>query len=46
MRATPEQNINVHLTGRDQQRISIIGRDDRVAMGEADAQAAMRDNFG
>lgn len=45
MRAAPEQNINVHLARRNQQRVGVVGRNDRVAMGEANAQAAVRHNF-
>lgn len=46
MRATPEQNVDVHLPGCNQQRIRVAGRDDGMAVCEANAQATMVDNLG
>lgn len=46
MRAAPEQHIDVHLARRDQQTIRIPGRDDGVAMREADAEGAVGDDLG
>ena len=45
MRASPQKNIDVHLSGRNEQCIGIAGRDYGVAMGESDAQTSMRHNF-
>lgn len=41
MSTAPKQDINIHLSGCDQQRIRIAGRDDRVSMSKPDAQAAV-----
>lgn len=46
MCATPQQHVDVHLPCHDQQAVGIAGRNDGVAMGEAYAQRAMRDDFG
>ena len=46
MSAGPEQHINVHLTGCNQQAIAVAWRDDGMAMGEAYPQRAMSDNSG
>lgn len=39
--AAPKQDINIHLSRRNQQRICIAGRDDGVSVSEADTQAAV-----
>jgi hypothetical protein len=44
--APPQQDINVHLAGSDQQGVRIARRDDGVAMGESDAQTTVSHNFG
>lgn len=45
MRAGPEQDVDVHLTGGHQEAIRVGGRDDGVTVGEADAQLAVRDDL-
>lgn len=45
MRPPPEQHIHIHLPRRDQQAVRITLRYYRVAVCEADAQAAMLHNF-
>jgi hypothetical protein len=42
---TPAEDVDVHLPRRNQQRIWVSGRDDAIAVREANAQAAMGDNF-
>jgi hypothetical protein len=44
--AAPAEDVDVHLPRRDQQRIWVSGRDNAIAVREADAQAAMSDDFG
>lgn len=46
MGATPEQDVDVHLARGDQQGVGVARRDDGVAMGEADAEAAVGDDLG
>lgn len=47
MRASaPEQHVDVHLPCRDQEGIRVAGGDDGMAVGEADAKGAVRDDFG
>ncbi len=42
MGAAPEEDVDVHLASRDQERVRVGGRDDGMSMGEADAQLAVR----
>jgi hypothetical protein len=42
--AAPQQHIDVHLAGGDEQRVGVARRDDGVAVGKADAQGAMGDD--
>jgi len=44
--AAPAEDVDVHLPRRNQQRIWISGWDNAIAMGEANAQAAMGDDLG
>jgi hypothetical protein len=44
--AAPAEDVDVHLPRRDQQRIWVSGRDDAIAVREANAQAAVGDDFG
>jgi hypothetical protein len=44
--AAPAEDIDVHLPRRNQQRIWVSGWDDAIAVREANAQAAVGDNFG
>lgn len=46
MCSSPEKDIYIHLTSRDEQRIRVARGNDGVAMGEADAETAMGDDFG
>lgn len=46
MGTSPEQNIDIHLACRNQKRVGISRGDDRVAMGEPDAKAAVGHDFG
>ena len=44
-RAAPAQHVHVHLPRRDQQGVRVAGGHDAVAVREADAQTAVRDDF-
>jgi len=46
MSAPPEQHIDVHLAGCNQQAVAVARWDDGVAMGEAYPQRAMGDDSG
>lgn len=46
MGAAPEQHVDVHLAGGDEQAVRVARGDDGVAMGEADAQRAVGDDLG
>jgi len=45
VRASPQQNIYIHLPRRNEQAVAIAGRYDGVAVREAYAKRAMRDYF-
>lgn len=44
--SAPKQNIHIHLSRRNQQRICIAGWDDSVSVSEADAQGAVIHDLG
>lgn len=46
MRASPQQDINVHLAGSNQQSISIARRNNGMAMGESDTETPVSHDFG
>lgn len=46
MTAPPQQHIHIHMPGRYQQGIGVPGRNDGMAVREADAQRAMRHDLG
>lgn len=46
MRTPPEQDIYVHLTGRDEERIGIPGRNDRMAMSKPNPETPVGYDFG
>jgi hypothetical protein len=46
MCSSPQKDIYVHLTSRDEQRIRVARRNDSVAMGEANAETAMSNDLG
>jgi hypothetical protein len=45
VRASPQQDIHIHLPRRNEQAVAIAGRYDGMTVCEAYAQRAMRDYF-
>lgn len=46
MRAPKQQDIYIHLTGRDKKSVGVAARDDGVAMSKPNPETAMRHNLG
>lgn len=46
MRAPEQQDIYIHLTGRDKKRIGVAARDDGVAMSKPNPETAVRHDLG
>jgi hypothetical protein len=45
MGTAPEQDVDIHLAGSDQEGVGVAIRDDGVAMSKSDPQVSMFNNL-